>query len=146
MEQRGEGGGGCERHRKGDLFSLGTSIWYSAAAAAAAAPGQSLPTSTHHKADTPALLKEPHECPVFRKQYGNGAVPGRHILDPQSISLSAYRGQQSAEVTADSYLHVEVGGIQDAATPQHGWEFIFLADGTVTASTAVCGKHQRHAR
>lgn len=53
MEQRR----GREHNRKGDLFSLGTSIWYSAAQT------QSLPTSTHHKPTHLALLKEPYECP-----------------------------------------------------------------------------------
>lgn len=53
MEQRR----GREQNRKGYLFSLGTSIWYSAAQT------QSLPTSTHHKPVHLALLKEPYECP-----------------------------------------------------------------------------------
>lgn len=52
MEQRRQ----REHDRNGDLFSLGTSIWYSAA------PTQSLPTSTHHKPTHLALLKEPYEC------------------------------------------------------------------------------------
>lgn len=48
---------GREHKRKGDLFSVDTSIWHSAAQT------QSLLASTHHKPTHLALLKEPYECP-----------------------------------------------------------------------------------
>lgn len=48
---------GQDHNRKGDLFSLGTSILYSAAQT------QSHPASTHHKPAHLALLKQPYECP-----------------------------------------------------------------------------------